>query len=365
MLDRAVPAPRLIAWEITRTCNLRCAHCRGSSVDGQYSGELSTRECFSVVDSILELGKPIIILTGGEPLLRDDFLEIASYCSSRGLRVTVGTNGTLITSEMATKMKKVPIARVGISIDFPEADRQDAFRGVLGAFEAALNGVSNAIGAGLEVQINTTVTRQNAGCLDDLLRLALEVGAVAMHPFMLVPTGRGKALEAEALPPAEYERVLHWVYDTQAELGSRLFLKPTDAPHYMRVVAQRSKGIEAITSCGNGGMNALTRGCLAGTGFCFISHVGRVQGCGYLDVEAGNVRKQDFADIWRSSRLFNELRDYTNIKGKCGVCEYRNVCGGCRARAYEHTGDYLAEEPYCVYQPAAAATSSGKVGGKG
>ena len=140
MLDCAVPAPRLIAWEITRTCNLRCAHCRGSSIDGRYSGELSTRECFSVVDSILELGKPIIILTGGEPLLRDDFLEIASYCSSRGLRVTVGTNGTLITREMATKMKEVPIARVGISFDFPEAERQDAFRGVTGAFEAALNG---------------------------------------------------------------------------------------------------------------------------------------------------------------------------------------------------------------------------------
>lgn len=364
-MDRAVPAPRLIAWEITRSCNLRCAHCRGSSVQEEYSGELSTGECFSLVDSILKVGKPIIILTGGEPLLRGDFFEIANYCSSKGLRVTVGSNGTLVTREIAAKMKDVPVARVGISIDFPTAERQDAFRGVPGAFEAALDGVKNAIGAGLEVQINTTVTRLNVAHLDELLELALEVGAVAMHPFMLVPTGRGKDLEGEELPPEEYERVLNWVYDKQAELGSRLFLKPTDAPHYMRVVAQRSKGTEAAAGGSRSGMNALTRGCLAGTGFCFISHVGRVQGCGYLDVEAGNVRQQTFADIWRTSPLFNELRDYSNIKGKCGVCEYRIVCGGCRARAYEHTGDYLAEEPYCVYRPGAAASPLETAGGAG
>jgi heme b synthase len=364
-LDCAVPAPRLIAWEITRSCNLRCAHCRGSAVEGDYSGELSTGECFSLVDSVLEVGKPIIILTGGEPLLRGDFFEIANYCSSRGLRVTVGSNGTLLTREMAAKMKDVPIARVGISIDFPTAEKQDTFRGVPGAFEAAVDGIKNAIGAGLEVQINTTVTTLNVACLDDLLKLALEVGAVAMHPFLLVPTGRGKDLEAQELPPEEYEHVLHWVYDKQAELGSRLFLKPTDAPHYMRVVLQRGEGSRAVEGGSAGSMNALTRGCLAGTGFCFISHLGRVQGCGYLDVEAGNVRRQTFADIWQTSPLFNELRDYSNIKGKCGICDYRIVCGGCRARAYEDTGDYLAEEPYCVYRPVAPASILRRVEGTG
>jgi len=364
-LDREVPAPRLIAWEITRACNLRCAHCRGDSEVRRYKGELSTSECFSLVDDILNVGRPIIILTGGEPLLRADFFDIASYCSSKGLRVTVGTNGTLITGEMALKMKAVPIARVGISIDFPTAERQDAFRGVPGAFQAALDGVRNVIEAGLEVQINTTVTKLNVDYLDDLLELALEVGAVAMHPFLLVPTGRGKGLRAEELPPEQYERVLNWVYDKQADLGKRLFLKPTDAPHYMRVVAQRGKGNDQAAGSSRGGMNALTRGCLAGTGFCFISHVGRVQGCGYLDLEAGNVRRQSLADIWRSSPLFNELRDYSNIKGKCGICDYRLICGGCRARAYEQTGDYLAEEPYCIYQPQVAACAPATDGGTG
>lgn len=361
-MHQAAAPPRLIAWEITRSCNLRCAHCRGASLPLDYGGELSTAECFKLVDSIVELGSPIIIITGGEPLLRHDFFEIASYCSSKGLRVAVGTNGTLISQAMAAKIRDVPVARVGISIDFPVADQQDAFRGVPGAFQAALDGVRNAVQAGLEVQINTTVTRLNVEYLEDLLELALDLGAVAMHPFMLVPTGRGKDLESQELPPEEYERVLHWVYDKQAELGSRLFLKPTDAPHYMRVVAQRSGGTTPPGHGGQHGMNALTRGCLAGTGFCFISHLGRVQGCGYLDVEAGNVRQQSFAEIWQSSPLFNDLRDFSKIKGKCGACEYRIVCGGCRARAYEHTGDYLAEEPYCVYQPGATTPASGATG---
>ena len=213
---------------------------------------------------------------------------------------------------------------------------------------------------GVEIQINSTITKMNARYIEDLLLLALELGAVAFHPFMLVPTGRGKDLEDQELPPEEYERILHWIYDKQIELGDRIFFKPTDAPHYMRVVLQQKKqGKAPIAPLGHGGMNSLSRGCLAGIGFCFISHVGRVQGCGYLDVEAGNIKEQSFSEIWRNSPLFNELRDYSNIKGKCGVCEFKTVCGGCRARAYEVKGDYLAEEPYCVYQPARADATSG------
>jgi heme b synthase len=345
-------SPRLVAWEITSTCNLLCAHCRGSSSEDHCDSELSTAESFSLIDGILQVGKPIIILTGGEPLLRTDFLDIAKYCRERGLRVTVGSNGTLITRQTAARMKEAGIARVGISIDFPSAGLQDSFRGIPGAYDAAVKGAVNAIACGLDVQINTTVTRLNLAHLDDLLLFALELGAVAFHPFMLVPTGRGKALAGQELGPEEYEGVLHWVYDRQVELGDRIFLKPTDAPQYMRVVAQRDGGSQRETRT-RGRLDSLTRGCLAGTGFCFISHVGRVQGCGYLDVQAGNVREQAFADIWQNSPLFTQLRDYQMIKGKCGVCEYTAVCGGCRARAYEHTGDYLAEEPDCIYQPAA------------
>jgi radical SAM protein with 4Fe4S-binding SPASM domain len=174
---------------------------------------------------------------------------------------------------------------------------------------------------------------------------------------MLVPTGRGRELADLVLSPEEHERILNWIYDKQEELGDRIQFKPTDAPHYMRIVMQRRKGQTASSAKSPHSLDSLSRGCLAGTGFCFISHVGRVQGCGYLDVEAGNVREQDFASIWSDSPVFNKLRDLSNLKGKCGACEYRRPCGGCRARAYEATGDYLSEEPYCIYQPGAVHAS--------
>ena len=354
------PRLQMVAWEITRTCNLFCAHCRAAAAHGPYPDELSTGECYRVIDAILEVGKPIIILSGGEPLMRDDILHIATYAVGRGLRVVMGTNGTLITEEIAARLKDIPISRLGVSLDFPVASFQDDFRGEAGAFEAAMAGIANARRAGIEVQINATLTRLNIAHLDALVALALEVGAVAFHPFLLVPTGRGKGLESVQLSPQEYERTLNWIYDRQRELGNRMFFKPTDAPHYMRVVNQRQKAVTGTTALKEPEVatrqnpaNNITRGCLAGTGFCFISHRGRVQGCGYLDVEAGNLREQPLRHIWAHSPLFNALRDLSNMKGKCGACEYLRVCGGCRARAYEATGDYLEAEPYCVYRPGA------------
>ncbi len=352
------PKLRLVAWEITRSCNLFCAHCRASAAQSQYSGELLTEECFHLIDEILEVGKPIIILSGGEPLIREDVFQIAEYAVTRGLRVVMGSNGTLITEETAAKLKDVPISRLGISLDFPTAELQDDFRGKAGAFEAAMAGIANTRRAGIEVQINSTITRLNVSYLDEVLSLALRVGAVAFHPFMLVPTGRGKSLESVELSPQQYEETLNWICDKQVELGDRMFFKPTDAPHYLRVMKQRQKqggeikpaGKPEPTS-GHNPANAITRGCLAGVGFCFISHRGSVQGCGYLDIEAGNIRKQPFSQIWADSPLFNDLRNLSNIKGKCGGCEYKKICGGCRARAYEATGDYLEAEPYCVYEP--------------
>jgi radical SAM protein with 4Fe4S-binding SPASM domain len=182
----------------------------------------------------------------------------------------------------------------------------------------------------------------------------MEAGAVAFHPFMLVPTGRGKGLVSVELQPEEYETTLNWIYDKQKELGSRIFFKPTDAPHYLRIVKQREKRTGDLSGPVKSGhpANTITRGCLAGTGFCFISYQGKVQGCGYLNVEAGDLKQQSFYQIWMHSPLFNQLRDLSNIKGKCGICEYKKICGGCRARAYEATGDYLQSEPYCIYEPA-------------
>ncbi len=357
--DTLSPQLRLVAWEITGSCNLFCAHCRGSASDTQYSGELSTEECFQLIDQIREVGKPILILTGGEPLARPDVFTIGKYAASKGLRVVMGSNGTLITEEVAAKLKDVPLSRIAVSLDFPEAKLQDDFRGQAGAFEAAVTGIANARQAGIEIQINSTITRMNVDYLDELLALATKVGAVAFHPFMLVPTGRGKGLESVELPPEQYEKTLNWIYDKQQELGDRMFFKPTDVPHYMRVVKQRQKQDGAVpvtqkpSAAGHHPANAITRGCLAGVGFCFVSYQGKVKGCGYLDVEAGDVREESFSRIWSDSPLFGNLRDLSNLKGKCGVCEYKRICGGCRARAYETTGDYLEAEPYCVYQPAA------------
>ena len=362
LTDKSILKPelRMVAWEITRRCNLLCAHCRASSADIAYQNELSTEECLRLIDDISSAGNPILILTGGEPMLRQDLEQIGKYAVGCGLRVVMGTNGTLITTETAAILKNIPVSRVAVSIDFPYSELQDKFRGKVGAFEAAMTGIANAHQAGIEIQINSTITKMNHHYLDDLLNLALQVGAVAFHPFMLVPTGRGQGLADVEMSPQEYEHTLNWVFDKQKELGDKIFFKPTDAPHYFRIVSQRNKGdkINNSSQYQNTGVynrhrqtNSLSRGCLAGISFCFISHRGRVQGCGYLDVEAGNVREEGFKEIWQNSTMFHNLRDLSNIKGKCGICEYKKICGGCRARAYEATGDYLQEEPYCIYEP--------------
>jgi AdoMet-dependent heme synthase len=351
--------PQLVAWEITRSCNLFCAHCRASAREQEYQGELSTAQCFELIDQIAGVGKPILILTGGEPLLRSDIFEIGAYAHQAGLRVVIGTNGTLIDDEMARRIKAIPASRISISLDFPTAELQDQFRGKSGAFAAAVQGIRCAHSAGLEVQINSTITRLNAAYLPELVDLALELGVAAFHPFMLVATGRGKEMAEQELTPLDYEKTLRWICEKQQELGSRLFFKPTDAPHYQRIARECGLALTGGHGCtaphpaSPGGLNANTRGCLAGTGFCFISHVGRVQGCGYLDVEAGNILRQSFAEVWQHSPLFTALRNLDNLKGKCGLCEYKRLCGGCRARAYEETGDYLEAEPYCIYQPKA------------
>jgi len=360
--DAAVPAliqPRLqlVAWEITRSCNLHCAHCRASATGGNYANELSTEESFRLIDRISEAGNPIIILTGGEPLARSDVYSIAGYARSKGLRVVMGSNGTLITPQIADRLKDAGLSRVSVSLDFPTPELQDRFRGQQGAFAAALSGMRNIRAAGIEVQVNCTLTKLNITHLDNLLALALNEGAVAFHPFFLVPTGRGKGLSDVELSAQEYEDALNWICDRQLELKDRIFFKPTDAPHYLRILRQRAKHETAKATSSHtpqhhpGGTNSISRGCMAGSGFCFISHTGQVQGCGYLDIAAGNVRNQAFGDIWRDSPLFRQLRDPGAIKGKCGICEYKSVCGGCRARAYETTGDCLEAEPYCVYQP--------------
>jgi heme b synthase len=341
--------PHLIAWEITRSCNLNCVHCRAAAQYGPYENELTTEECKKLLDNIASFSNPIIILTGGEPLLRPDIFEIAQHGTNLGLRMVMAVNGVLITDEIAKKMKQVGIQRVSISIDGATKESHDNFRKVEGAFEGALRGIEILKKNGIEFQINTTITKRNLKELPKILNLAVELGAVAYHPFLLVPTGRGKELASEALSAKEYEEVLEWFEDMRDKVP--LQFKPTCAPHYYRIIRQKAKEKGKTVDFKTYGLDAMTKGCLGGQGFAFISHQGIVQICGYMEVPCGNVREQDFKTIWETSPVFLKMRDLDHYHGKCGVCEYRKVCGGCRARAYELTGDYLAEEPLCTYTP--------------
>jgi heme b synthase len=342
-------ALRLVAWEVTRNCNLSCIHCRAAATCGPYTGELDTEAALKLLDEIARTGSPIVILTGGEPLLRDDIFEIAGYGTKKGLRMVMAPNGTLITAESARKMVETGIQRISISLDGATAERHDRFRGVEGAFSGALSGIEHARAAGLEFQINTTVTQANLGDIEKIHRLAEELGAVAHHIFLLVPTGRGKYIVDQEITAEQYEKTLNWFYDQRDKTAMQL--KATCAPHYYRILRQRAKQEGKTVTFQTHGLDAVTRGCLGGTGFCFISHRGIVQPCGFLDVPCGDVTQTPFHEIWEHSKVFQDLRNFSALKGKCGRCEYRRVCGGCRARAYEATGDYMAEEPLCSYQP--------------
>jgi AdoMet-dependent heme synthase len=400
--------PRLVFWELTKGCNLRCVHCRASATELSSPDDLSTRAAMDIIDQIAGVSSPILVLSGGEPLFRSDIFQLARYGTNKGLRVALATNGTLVTKEVARKIVDSGVKRVAISLDGVDAATHDKFRNIPGAFDAALAGFRNLKDLGMSVQINTTIARHNAHQLPEVLALAKSIGADALHTFLLVPVGCGVDIAAEQMvPPEEYERMLNWFYDQSLTGG--IELKATCAPHYFRVVRQRraaeghsaaaaaqaaltvveagpgspsgkqttgetaigptdmtmpgSTGIELRPhgigkAVGHPGthpndMNAMTKGCLAGTAVCFISNQGEVYPCGYLPALAGDLKTQAFADIWQNSVVFNELRDVNNLKGKCGCCEFRNVCMGCRARAYAATGDYMDEEPFCVYEPGA------------
>jgi heme b synthase len=342
---------RLVAWETTRNCNLACQHCRASATNGPYSGELDTQAAFRLLTQIAEVGRPIIILTGGEPLLRADIFDIAQFGTDKGLKMVMALNGTLMNEDYARKMAASGIRRISVSLDGASADTHDRFRGVDGAFAGALKGIELAKKAGIEFQINTTITKSNLKQIPTILKLAEDLGAAAHHIFLLVPTGRGKYILDQAIDAREYEETLNWFYDQREKTS--LQLKATCAPHYYRILRQRAKKDGKQVSFQSHGLDAVTRGCLAGTGFCFISHRGIVQPCGFLDLDCGDVTRTSFVDIWKDSQVFAALRDPSQLKGKCGVCEYRKVCGGCRARAFEATGDFLSQEPLCLYQPAA------------
>jgi len=336
----ALAPPRLLAWETTRACNLACRHCRAEARPTPPPDELSPEEGRDLVDQLAAwTPPPALILSGGEPLLRPDLLDLAAYGEAKGLRVLVSTNGLLVTAALARALKAAGVARVSLSLDHPEPAAHDAFRGAPGAYEALRRAAAYLGEAGLAFQINSTLTAANLDQAGALAARARDLGAAAHHVFLLVPVGRGRELaENKPLTAEAYEAALLDLQRLAPGLG--LEFKATCAPQYQRLARQA-------------GLAVRSRGCLAGQGFLFLSSTGQAQGCGYLGLAAGDFRQTPLRTIYEEAPLFQALRDRKRYRGRCGICEYWSICGGCRARALAE-GDHLGPEPLCPHQPGPA-----------
>ncbi|QHI68603.1 radical SAM protein [Tichowtungia aerotolerans] len=306
--------PRIVAWEITRRCELKCRHCRGAARDCDYDGEFSTEECFKTIDALADFSKPMIILTGGEPLMRDDIFEVARYATDKGCRVVLATCGHLLTTEVAEKLKASGVMAVSVSLDAATAEKHDMFRGIPDAYKKTVASLDHLKAAGLPFQINTTVSKLNVDELPKILDKAIELGAVTMDFFFLVPTGRGAEMADLALDPETREQALEWIAQRSTEVPIRV--KTTCAPQYRKYISDPS-------FCG----------CMGGRGFVFISHTGVLQTCGFLDLPCGELRSGnfDFETLYKNSEVFKSMRTL-------------NPFAGCPARAYARTGNFMEAE---------------------
>jgi putative heme d1 biosynthesis radical SAM protein NirJ2 len=321
----------LISWNTTKACNLKCRHCYRDA--GKKEGdELSLEEAKSLLEEIELAGFKIVVLSGGEPLLREDIFEIISYGKKLGLRIVLGTNGTLITREVAKKLKEAGLARVGVSLDSRNPAVHDAFRGVEGSFRKVLEGIDALGEVGLEFQVHTTVAKYNYKEIESLIDFVINLGAKAYHVFFLVPAGRGREVTQNIISPEEYYALISKILDRQKDLD--LELKPVCAPQFIPIALRKGLNLR------------FKRGCLAALSYCCILPNGDVHPCPYLPLKLGNVRETSFSTIWRESPILNELRTL-NYKGKCGVCNFKELCGGCRARAYFHFDEYMHQHYYC------------------
>jgi radical SAM protein len=351
-------APFTIAWEVTRACAFACKHCRADAQHSRDPGELTTEESFRLIDRLADFGSPILIFTGGDPMMRRDLFDLIAYATQKGLRCSLTPTATALpTVERLCKVKEAGIRRIALSLDAPTPEVHDGFRQVDGSWERTMRILQDAHSIGLSVQINTTVTTFNLDLLPDMVPFIEQVGAVQWSVFFLVPTGRAQA--RWLISPQEHERVFHWLYELSK--SAPFDIKATAAPMYRRVAIERKKqeqqDNQAITFQGAGfqyadGLNRPTKGVNDGNGFLFISHLGEIMPSGFLPISAGNVRHADVVQVYRQAPLFQDLRNYEKLKGKCRICEYREVCGGQRGRAYGLTGDYMESDPSCVYIPA-------------
>lgn len=353
---------RLLFWESTIRCNLTCAHCRRIESDEQAHRDLTTAQSEALIEQLAELGQgqpmmPVLVFSGGEPLCREDLFELVKQARSLGITPALATNGTLIDTTVAEQIHESGIARVSVSLDGATAEVHNKLRQLEGSFERAIEGIGYLRDKKVPFQINITMTKHNAWQLEDIYKLAKSLSAIAVHIFMLVPVGCGQSLaETDMLSPEQYEQKLLDIckLDGQDEIQ----MKVTCGPHYERVIRQEGLYKSRMESGygrgdvpGRSGHRGASKGCLAGLGVLFVGHQGDVFPCGYLPVKCGNVLEEKLSDIWYGSKDLARMRDSSELEGKCGVCGYREVCGGCRGRAYAGTGNYMAEEPFCAYVP--------------
>jgi len=357
-------APFTIAWEVTRACAFACVHCRADAQHTRDPNELTTEEGLRLLDRFKEFGAPIVVFTGGDPMMRRDLFDLIGHATSLGLRASLTPTATALpTEERLRQAMAAGVRRIALSLDAPSPAVHDAFRQVPGSWERTMAILRRAQAVGLSAQINTTVTRHNEHLLPEMVQFVEEVGAVQWSVFFLVPTGRGQL--ADMISPEAHERVFNWLYDL-SQRGS-FDIKATAAPMYRRVAIERRRAAASQVNPASGaaapvafqgagfqyadGLNRPVKGVNDGRGFLFISHLGEIMPSGFLPVAAGNVRVDDVVDVYRHHPLFRALRDPSALKGRCGRCGYREVCGGQRGRAYAITGDYLESDPACVYVP--------------
>ena len=347
-------APFTIAWEVTRACAYACVHCRADAQHTRDPHELSTDEAKALIERLAAFGNsPILIFTGGDPMMRPDLFELIANANERGLRCSLTPTATALpTVERLNKAREAGIRRVALSLDAPRPEIHDNFRQVPGSWQRTMDILHRAHDVGLSVQVNTTVAKHNVEILQEMVPFIQEVGAVQWSVFFLVPTGR--AMAEQMISAEQHESVFNWLYDLSK--NAPFDIKGTAAPMYRRVAIERKKAEAAgkpVTFQGAGfqyadGLNRPTKGVNDGNGFLFISHIGEIQPSGFLPLTAGNVRTDDIVEIYRHSRLFTDLRDYSQLKGVCGTCQYKDVCGGQRGRAYGITGDYMESDPACI-----------------
>ena len=352
---------RLLFWETTIQCNLSCAHCRRLESDEAVVKDLSTSQGKKLIDQLWQLGHaqpmmPILVFSGGEPLCRNDIFELIDYAKSLGIAPALASNGTMIDIATAQKIADSGVVRVAISLDGATSEVHNKLRQSEGAFEKALEGIGHLHQKDIPFQINVTLTKHNAEQLDDVYKLADSLGAVALHIFMLVPVGCGQVLaETDMLSPQEYEQKL--IEICQLDSLGQLQVKVTCGPHYERVIREqglyqnRMKTGNHSSVPGRSGHKGSSKGCLAGLGVLFVGHQGDVLPCGYLPVHCGNILEDSLSQIWQDNKDLARMRDSNSLDGKCGVCGYKQLCGGCRGRAYAATGNYMSEEPFCAYIP--------------